>query len=63
MQPPVVGRSARHSDHPFYGKSQGAGFGRAIFLWWFSFFCAAEKPEKWGKLVKNKPEISDWTLG
>jgi hypothetical protein len=39
--------------HPFYGKSQGGRAAGWIFLWWFSFFYTAEKPEKsriWSKI-------------
>jgi len=48
--PPVSGSFSNSGAHnriiQFYGKSQGALPARAIFLWCFPFFCAAEKPEK-----------------
>jgi hypothetical protein len=40
------GRSARHSNPPLYGKRQGDGSGRAIFLWWFPFFLRRRKTRK-----------------
>jgi hypothetical protein len=30
--------SAQHSSFQFYGKGQGGGSARAIFLWWFAGF-------------------------
>jgi hypothetical protein len=46
-------KSAEHSQRQFHGKRQGVDSGDPNYLWWFSFFCAAEKPEKWGELYKK----------
>jgi hypothetical protein len=35
-----------HSDHPFYGKSQGGGLGGSIFLWWYPLFLHRRKTRK-----------------
>jgi hypothetical protein len=47
----------------FYGTSQGVEREGAIFLWSFPFFCAAEKPEKSPKLVKNRSGARTGHLG
>ena len=52
-----------HSDSPFYGKSQGPLPGRAIFLWCFPFFCAAEKPEKSGVCAEIVQKFRTGHLG
>jgi hypothetical protein len=50
-------------NHQLFYAGQGGRSGGAIFLWRFPFFCAAEKPEKWGELCKNSSAGADWTLG
>jgi hypothetical protein len=45
MQPPAVGRSARRSDHLFYGKGQGAICAARFFCGGFPFF-APQKNQK-----------------
>jgi hypothetical protein len=53
----------QHSHAPFYGKGQGGNFAREIFLWWFPFFCAAEKPEKSGICAKIVQKFRTGHLG
>jgi hypothetical protein len=57
------GRSAAQCQYPFYDKGQGGRAVPAIYLWWFPFFCAAEKPEKYRDLCKNCSKVASWTLG
>ena len=42
----------RLSHYQLFGKSQGGVAAAGIFLWWFPFFCAAEKTEKSGICAK-----------
>ncbi|HEX4072836.1 MAG TPA: hypothetical protein VHX68_16775 [Planctomycetaceae bacterium] len=45
-------RGLQLSHHQLFGKSQGGVAAAGIFLWWFPFFCAAEKTEKSGICAK-----------
>ncbi len=42
----------QHSHAPFYSKGQGIDFARAIFLWWFPFFCAEKNQKNRGSVQK-----------
>jgi hypothetical protein len=55
--------SLEHSQSQLSGNGQGGWPAGVIFLWWFPFFCAAEKPEKSSNCSKIVQKIADWTLG